>query len=107
MNLVWYLTGGRSAFSLTVTGLAPPKGFGLGPDLGTTSGSAFSSVSLPEREVDGAGWGCSTGSDRGFKASLGRAVEPPLLLVSRLSAAVAKAHSCMLGIEAFKSFKVI
>ena len=84
-----YLAGGGSALSLTVTGLAPPKGLGRGPDLGTTSGSdfsAFSSVSLPEREVEGGGRGCSTGSVRFCRASLGLEVKPPLLLESSGSA---------------------
>ena len=104
------LTGGGSTFSLTVTGLAPPKGLGLGPVLGTTSGSAFSSVSLPEREVEGGGRGCSTGKVRFCRASLGREVEPPLLLessgsASSLTAAEKKADGGVAFLKCWNDFQ--
>lgn len=87
---------GGSALSLISLGLASPKGFALGPVLGTTRGSAGA-----EGVSAGVGACCRGGSslERGFKASLGLLLGPVLEGASRESAEaekfthISKAHA--------------
>lgn len=84
-----------SAFSLTSTGLAEPKGLGLGPLRATGSSLSLGSSLVSEAATDGVAEGVAEGArarggraaDRGLRANLGR--EPPdwpLGLVSKVSA---------------------
>lgn len=67
--------GAAGVGSLTSTGLAAPKGFGLGPVRGTTTGCSLRS-SLVSEATEGVEEGaCVRGgspTDRGLRASLGR-----------------------------------